>query len=166
MPRSKTPSGSSGLREHTFFTDRDLGKRFPALLREAGFRVEAHAEHFPEASGADSTSDEDWLPLVGRRGWVLLTHDKAMRYRSRERDAILEHGVRAFMLMGTRTLQEHAENFLRCTHLVERALRGHQDPFIAKLYHPTPRALERKRKPTGRVEIWLSWEEWQGSRTG
>jgi hypothetical protein len=161
MPRSKTPSGSSGLREHTFFTDRDLGRTFPALLREAGLQVEVHAEHFPEATGADAVADETWLPTVGRHGWILLTHDKAMRYRSRERDAIMQHRVRAFMLMGTHTISEHAENFLRCSHLVERALRRHPDAFIAKLYQPTPRELETKRKATGRVEMWLSREEWK-----
>jgi len=164
MPRSKTPSGSSALREHTFFSDRDLGKRFPELLRTAGFDVEIHAEHFSEAAAADSVPDTTWLPVVGRNGWVLLTHDRAMRYTSRERDAIMEHGVRAFMLIGTHKAPEHAENFVRSWHLIERFLRQHRDPFIAKLHHPTPRELERKRKPTGRVEMWLSWEEWRSRR--
>jgi hypothetical protein len=164
MPRSRTPSGSNALREHTFFTDRDLGKRFPELLRDAGFQVEAHAERFSEAAAADSVPDTAWLPLVGRHGWVLLTHDRAMRYTSRERDAIMKHGVRAFMLIGTRQAQEHAENFIRSWHLVERALRRQRSPFIAKLHHPTPRERHRKRKPTGRVEIWLSWEDWSRQR--
>lgn len=28
------------------FTDRDLGKRFPAILGEAGFNVERYGDHF------------------------------------------------------------------------------------------------------------------------
>lgn len=59
-----------------FFTDRDLGKQFPARLREAGLQVERHADHFQPA-----TPDEVWLPEVGRRGWVVLTHDERIRYK-------------------------------------------------------------------------------------
>jgi hypothetical protein len=29
-----------------FFTDRDLGTQFPAILSAAGLRVEKHADHF------------------------------------------------------------------------------------------------------------------------
>lgn len=29
---------------HVFFTDRDLGKQFPAILRTAGILVEAHGD--------------------------------------------------------------------------------------------------------------------------
>lgn len=149
MPRSRTQSSSSAPPELTFFTDRDLGRSFPRILREAGVDVQVHVEHFPEARGADSTPDEEWLPMVGSRGWILLTHDKSMRHRSRERDAIMEHGVRAFMVMGQHTAAAHAQNFLDSLHLVERTIRRHREPFIAKLYHPTPRDLEKKLKPTG-----------------
>ena len=36
-----------------FFTDRDLGKKFPELLRAEGIQVEMHADHF-----APTASDE------------------------------------------------------------------------------------------------------------
>jgi hypothetical protein len=39
-----------------FFTDRDLGKQFPARLREAGLAVERHADHF-----AADAPDSAWL---------------------------------------------------------------------------------------------------------
>jgi hypothetical protein len=47
----------------TFFTDRDLGKRFPEILEAAGLAVERHADHF-----APDTRDEDWL--LRRCGWL------------------------------------------------------------------------------------------------
>lgn len=162
MARSKTRFASSAPPERTFFTDHDLGKRFAALLSASGVQVEVHARHFPEEIAADSTADADWLGFVGEKGWVLLTHDKAMRHTSRERDAIMLHGVQAFMLMGTYTVEDHAENFLRTRSSVERALKNaHGRPFIAKLYLPTPKERATKRNPKGRIEIWLSWEEWQ-----
>lgn len=60
----------------TFFTDRDLGKMFPAILREAGILVERHADHFDQ-----NEKDEVWLAEVGRRGWVALTHNLRIRYQ-------------------------------------------------------------------------------------
>ena len=59
-----------------FFTDRDLGKRFPAILRDAGLTVERHADHF-----AHDCPDETWLEVVGKRGWAAITHDGRIRYK-------------------------------------------------------------------------------------
>ncbi len=55
-----------------FFTDRDLGKRFPQILAAAGTTVERHRDHF-----AHDCPDEAWLESVGQRGWVVVTHDAA-----------------------------------------------------------------------------------------
>jgi len=46
-----------------YFTDRDLGKRFPEILRSGGLTVERHGDHF-----APDTADEVWLEAVGKRG--------------------------------------------------------------------------------------------------
>jgi PIN like domain len=55
-------------RELIFFTDRDLGRQFPALLRAAGVRLERHDDHFgPE------TPDEEWIGEIGRRGWIAVS---------------------------------------------------------------------------------------------
>ncbi len=47
-----------------FFTDRDLGKLFPQILRNAGLKVERHDDYFSE-----TTDDLVWLAEVARRGW-------------------------------------------------------------------------------------------------
>ena len=44
-----------------YFTDRDLGKQFGAILRSGGLTVERHADRF-----AHDTPDEVWLAAVGR----------------------------------------------------------------------------------------------------
>jgi hypothetical protein len=59
-----------------FFTDRDLGLRFPQILKEAGLTVELHRDHF-----ADDCPDEEWLHAIGERGWISLTHDRRIRYK-------------------------------------------------------------------------------------
>lgn len=85
---------SSAPPELVLFIDRSLGKHKVAdALRRAGARVEVHDDHF-----APGAKDADWLPVVGQRGWVVLTKDDRIRYRQHERDALLTSGVRAFVL--------------------------------------------------------------------
>src|SRR5882724_10633422 len=43
-------------------------------LTKLAVRFERHLAHFPPA-----TLDETWLPLVGSKGWILLTSDKRIR---------------------------------------------------------------------------------------
>ena len=78
----------------TFFLDRNLGKHIIAdILREAGALVEVHDDHFP--AGA---KDNEWLPAVGEKGWVVLTKDQRIRYRGLELKALEEAQVKAFVL--------------------------------------------------------------------
>jgi hypothetical protein len=58
------------------------------------------------------TADEEWLPVVGRAGWVVLTKDKWIRRREVERQALLRAGVAAFVLTaGEMTGAEMAQAF-------------------------------------------------------
>jgi hypothetical protein len=65
--------------------------RVLAVLRDAGVQVERHLDHF-----AKGTLDEVWLPFVGEKGWILLTTDGRIRYRSNEKQAVIENNVRMF----------------------------------------------------------------------
>jgi hypothetical protein len=56
-----------------FFIDWYLGKTVANALLQAGAHVEHHHAHFDQ-----DTPDALWLPVVGERGWVVLTKDKAM----------------------------------------------------------------------------------------
>jgi hypothetical protein len=51
----------------TFFVDRSLSKLVGEMLREAGVPVELHDDHFRQ-----DARDEEWIPVVGARGWVVL----------------------------------------------------------------------------------------------
>jgi hypothetical protein len=61
------------------------------VLNRAGIPFERHLAHFSRA-----TPDQDWLPLVGKNGWALLTSDARIRYRTNEKRAVQEYGVRMF----------------------------------------------------------------------
>lgn len=78
---------------------------------------------------------------------MVLTADYKMRYRDRERDAIMEHGVRVFILRG-HLHTERIANFLGNLHQVERLLRAHDEAFMAKVYRD-------------RVDLWLRFRDWK-----
>jgi hypothetical protein len=88
--RSATSLGS--LSDHTFFLDRALRSY---SLRDAlvalGARVEMHRDYFP-----DNADDVDWLPVVAREGWIILSKDQ---FNWLERQAIMNAGGRAFLLI-------------------------------------------------------------------
>ena len=132
-----------------YFTDRDLGKRFPEILRSAGLTVERHGDHF-----APDTADEVWLEAVGTRGWIALTHDRRIRYKPNERDAVMRHSVGLLVIVGTAPFPDLARAFMATLPRIERFLASHKPPFIAKVYRPLPGDTARRRALPGRVELW------------
>lgn len=47
--------------------------------------------------------DDDWLPVVGALGLVVITRDQRIRYRTGEKRAWIEHRVRGFVLTGRKS---------------------------------------------------------------
>lgn len=138
----KRSATSSSPPEPVFFSDENLGRRiFPGLLREAGVALEVHTDHFKQG-----TPDTEWLPEVGRRGWVLLTIDARLRYNPLEQKAILAHGVAAFVFTGRAPHDEKAAAFLRARGRIAKLLSQERPPFIAKIHN------------SGAVEVWLRGE--------
>jgi hypothetical protein len=70
-----------------FFTDRDLGKRFPEILASAGLSVKRHDDLFPP-----NCPDEQWLAHIGEAGWIAITHNARIRYTPNQRDAVIRQG--------------------------------------------------------------------------
>ena len=99
-PRSRRRSAASSStgRPETpvFFIEYSLGgKRLAETLRDLGVTVEVHTDHFP-----GNAKDTDWLTEAGRRGWAVITRDERIRYRTLEREALINAGVGAFVLAG------------------------------------------------------------------
>ena len=133
-----------------FFTDRDLGKRFPDLLRGAGFEVERHADHF-----APDCPDTDWLREVGARGWAAITHDRQIRYKPNERAAVMAHGVALLVVIGAVPYPQLAASFIATRGRILKFIAEHAPPYIAKVYRPTPAELAKNPDAAGRVERWF-----------
>jgi hypothetical protein len=129
--KQSAANSRSKLPERTvFFVDRSLGKhKLAEALRATGAVVEVHDTHFP--AGAP---DEIWLKGVGRRGWVVLTKDKNIRYRVGERQALVASGVRAFVLAaGGLSGDEMAGIFVTALPRIYRFLHKNQGPFVVSV---------------------------------
>jgi predicted nuclease of predicted toxin-antitoxin system len=130
--KSKKPSGTKAeslLETSTFFVDRCLGKGVVIALRESGLNVEAHSDHFE-----DDAADEEWISEVGRRGWIVLTKDKAIRRRAVELQAVVDANVRMFSLSSGNMSGEEMANIFADNRLkMGRFLKDHPPPFIARI---------------------------------
>lgn len=136
MPTSK-PSGTRSAANSTskppdplvFFVDESLDSlTVVEALRGAGVRVERLTDHFSKG-----TADETWLAHAGRKGWVVLTRDKRIRYRQLERVALKTAEVRAFVFTGGNvTVKDTAAILVKALSRISKICRANTGPFI---YH-------------------------------
>lgn len=114
-----------------FFIDRCLGKHpIQEFLRDMGVRVEIHDDHFPQ-----NTLDQDWLPIIGERGWIILTKDARIARNTLERQAVARANLRMFTLASKNLSgEETASAFREALPLMLKFIAENPAPFIAKVY--------------------------------
>lgn len=97
-----------------FFVDRSLGAvQVPQLLRDAGWTLTTLTEHYGKPAD-EAVADVDWLSVCGEQGWPVLMKDDKIRYRTAEREALIQAGVTAFCLAsGNLRSADMAEIFIR-----------------------------------------------------
>lgn len=134
---------------YVFFTDRDLGNAFPDILQTSGLRVERHARHFPP-----DCSDEEWLRVIGERGWIAVTRDTRIRYKPNELAAVVANRVALLVLVGRVPHAELARGFVRTLPRIIRFLERHERPLIAKVLRVSPAELARNAEAPGNVVLW------------
>jgi PIN like domain len=133
----------------TFFTDRDLGKRFPDRLIAAGLTVERHHDLF-----SPDGSDEQWLEYCGQNARIAVTHNERIRYTPNELDAVIRHGVGLLIVVGKVPFIQLAENFVNSLTKIEAFLEARDPPYIAKIYRPSPSELVRIPDAMGKITLW------------
>lgn len=89
----------------------------------------------PDGPILAGASDTAWLPIVGRAGLVVLTRDKRIRSRPLERQALLDHGVRACFLTsgGTLDLFSQLRMWLRYWDDIEGLVAAEPAPWLASV---------------------------------
>ncbi|MGH9468914.1 MAG: hypothetical protein ACRD1N_01065 [Terriglobia bacterium] len=117
--------------DFVLFLDENLHNCAPLLkfLDSAGVRFERQGAHF-----RPGTRDAEWLPYVCKRGWILLTKDKGIRYNQLEIVAVLEsNGREFFFASGNLTGAKMAEILSAALSKMKRMTRRIEAPFIASL---------------------------------
>lgn len=132
-----------------WFTDRDLGKRFPEILTAAGLTVERHHDLFPPDG-----SDEQWLEHCGRNARIAITHNERIRYTPNELAAIVEHRVALLVVVGKVPHADLARNFVNTLPKIEAFLDEHVPPYIAKVYRASPTDIARDHAAKGSISLW------------
>ena len=129
--KKRSDVSSSWQREEPIlFLDRNLGKHIIAdRLRSAGMKVEVHDNHLPP-----DAPDEDWLALVGRMGWVALTKDKNIRYRTAELESIRRNAARIIVIRAKNaTGLDIAELLVNGRRRIARFAAKTAAPFVAAI---------------------------------
>ena len=132
-----------------FFTDRDLGARFPDILLAAGLAVRRHRELF-----APDCPDEVWLEAVSRKGWIAVSHDTRIRYKPNELAAVVRHRVRLLVIIGKAPYPQLARHFVATGPKVAEFVEQHAAPWIAKVYRPSAAELAKNQDAPGTVSLW------------
>lgn len=140
---------SAPREQHVFFTDRDLGTRFPEILVAAGLEVRRHRDYF-----AHDCPDEVWLKAVGKNGWIALSHDRHIRYKPNELAAVTQHNVRLLVVIGKAPFPELARHFVATCPRIDAFVAGHAAPWIAKVYRPSPKDLAKNPDAPGTISLW------------
>lgn len=120
-------SNSKLPKKHIFFIDRSLGRKaISSALIETGASVVIHDDHFPQ-----NTTDEEWLNVVGKKGWIVLSKDNRIRYRLNEISALRSAKVLAFILVAKNaTGEEMAQIYLKAYKRMCMLADGEKRPSI------------------------------------
>lgn len=134
-----------------YFTDENtlgLGK----LLRRSGredVRYPGH-EYLPEVPCG--TDDQDWRPVVGALGLIVLSRDRRIRSRPAELRAYHEHGVRSVWIGAKQDLgpEQQMEIFLQHEERLKRQIvkRG-PGPWAVAMSRSGVRPLNLRPNPGG-----------------
>ncbi|RYG59180.1 hypothetical protein EON80_26020 [bacterium] len=112
------------------FIDRAIeGRALIEALTEVGANFKLHKDYF-----RDDTPDVVWLPDVGKRGWNVLTRDKAIQSNPLEKRAVQNAKVGYFVLSSRDvTGFEVAEIIVRALTAIEKIAVNQEKPFIARI---------------------------------
>ena len=113
-----------------WWTDECMGKRFPQALREDGLEVRTHFETY---QGQRGIPDEEWLPDIARREWVIITQDTAIR-RRRDQSELLTKFRARYVSVSSMTFEQQIDRFRRARGRLESLLEMRDRPAIFAIH--------------------------------
>jgi len=128
--KSKKPFASSSAAPPDappLFIDRCAwSRRLGEALREAAIPFIVHDDKF-----AKDCADVDWLPEVGKQGWIVITRDKNIRRKPNELQAFRDAKVIAFALAsGNASADDTARLVVELYPRILRKARGAKPPAM------------------------------------
>jgi hypothetical protein len=110
-----------------FYVDESIfSKALVAALTEAGIAFDRIGITVP--SGAP---DHVWLSHCGKHGYLALTRDQRIRYRSLEKRALMEHGVGCFTFtQGQATAEQTAGRIVELAPRMMAIAKAQPRPFL------------------------------------
>lgn len=128
--KSRKPSDSSSVAPPDaplLFIDRCAwSRRLGDALRDAAIPFIVHDDKF-----AKNCADVDWLPVVGREGWIVITRDKNIRRKPNELQAFRDAKVIAFALAsGNASADDTARLVVSLYPKFLRKVRGAKPPVM------------------------------------
>lgn len=79
-----------------FLLDENIPQKVAKALAALDFPVAHALDHFDRGK-----PDEDLFPELKARGWILVTHDAGMWRKKGQREALLQAGIGAFILVSS-----------------------------------------------------------------
>ncbi len=91
--------------------------------------MEVHDDHLPM-----DAPDQEWIDLVGRKGWIAITKDKHIRYRYAEFAAVKTYRARVVVIRAKNlTGGELTELIIKCYLKIQNHSSNNPAPFVADL---------------------------------
>lgn len=121
----------------TFFIDDALGAHaLSRKMREMGYDVRVLLEEVgkgPEPIESRNEDDEVWIPKIARKGWIILTSDKA-RFRPLQGQVFLSAKAAAFILTANKLNGEKlAEVVVKALPKIEKMCLKGTRPILGKI---------------------------------
>jgi hypothetical protein len=82
----------------TFFFDNNLPLRAVQLLQLVEYEVVHFQEVYPHEKHPEGVKDVDWIPEIGRRGWVIVAADQRILTRPAEALALKKAHVISYII--------------------------------------------------------------------
>ena len=107
---SEPPHVSSWATPPEFYLDENVaGKAARRYVADLGYKVHSPASVFGRAVLDEGLRDDQWLPVVGARGWAVIGRDQRIFEWGDELRAYLDARLHMFLLPGEVTREEIIE---------------------------------------------------------
>jgi hypothetical protein len=98
---SEPPLASFWAAPPEFYIDENMaGRTIVRFLRDLGYFVHTPTSVFGRERLDQGLDDDDWLPVIGSKGWVVFCRDQRILERPLELQAYLAAKVHMFLLPG------------------------------------------------------------------